>query len=486
MSLSKLLLAALTATLFLTSCSKDKGEKKEPKTQGQVTATPRFGSHGQLLMAVTDLQGQPLANAQVLISDALNQPFANNFITTDAQGQFEAPADWDSEQVVTISAPGYLRASYFGQIPLGQNFQLRSSKTGKNFELKGNGVGFKVVDKDGLVDFGLMLPVLNRQDLFAFDPNKVISPEVDVISVYGQKLEIPSNVSLPKQKEKYGIFTVTLDKPAYRMYFPEPGRQIIYTARGQFPFEKVAKEMQNGKSFLDVINYFSIKGGSLREIDITQPKQTQDLPVNELNFTDKRSFRAPAFSSDETLLAVPVSLYKGGMIPTDLKNVTSNSTNQMTVASGSEPQLLVVLQKKPAKGYELNDGRLSAVLMNFTDGVQPMALPLMEKPQMVSPNEIHLRLIPQPEYVHKAATYVLMSTVEQVGKNTQLVTRRWEAYMSEWRANVRLPKWPNEVAPKLTQRWEVSLVGADEDKGVDLGPGLLDTVSHATYSSADF
>ncbi|PIS10623.1 MAG: hypothetical protein COT73_08320, partial [Bdellovibrio sp. CG10_big_fil_rev_8_21_14_0_10_47_8] len=110
----------------------------------------------------------------------------------------------------------------------------------------------------------------------------------------------------------------------------------------------------------------------------------------------------------------------------------------------------------------------------------------MEKPQMVSPNEIHLRLIPQPEYVHKAATYVLMSTVEQVGKNTQLVTRRWEAYMSEWRANVRLPKWPNEVAPKLTQRWEVSLVGADEDKGVDLGPGLLDTVSHATYSSADF
>ena len=44
---------------------------------------------------------------------------------------------------------------------------------------------------------------------------------LDEIRVAGQKLGVPSNISLPKQKESY-IITITIDKPIYRMYFNRP------------------------------------------------------------------------------------------------------------------------------------------------------------------------------------------------------------------------------------------------------------------------
>lgn len=484
MKLSLRLIGVLFLPLVLTACSKsqDAGDSRfvGVLSESETRALP---------LKVTDARGLPIAGAQVLIGDGLNQPFAANFITTDEQGVFQAPAGWTSAQVVTIGAKDFVRASYFGQKPRGQVFQLRRAFVPVQQELKGQGTGFEVKNNDDRVDFALMIPAVNKQQLFAFDMGMFISPQVDVISVYGQKMSIPSNVSLPKQKEKYGLFPVTLEKPVYRMYFDYLGKHRIVTVRGQFPFKQVVGEMQNQKPFIELINYFSFESGSLTEVELNLPSQNQDLPVNGINFNHPQSFRTPAFSQEEFLLAVALDSVQDQFMPTDFKNVPSNVDFKLNTIDGGQPQLLVALKKKSEQAV-LGASKISAAIIPFKEGVSPVLLPMLENPHVVSAFEFRVQVPLIPEGIYPAATYSVLSQVERTGEGIEAkeqATNFWEVYADGWQAQVKLPEWPVDDMPEGPKRWEVSLIGdQDKEKAIDLNPRILETVTHATHSASDF
>ncbi len=491
----KAAITPLLAMSLFVGCSKDSGDKKEPPKQvisslWQRLASDLGGDQSQQSepMRVTDLDGNPIANAKVLIGDGLNSPFVSNFIEADQQGMFLAPTGWTTAQVVTVSAPGYVRASYFGQIPRGQSFQLRQAVQSSRFELKGVGTGFQVKDKDDLADFALVMPAMNRQALFGFDMSMFISPINDTIEVYGNKMGIPSNVTLPRQKENYGIFPVTLEKPTYRMYFPNPGKKAVFAARGQFPFKKVVGQLQGNQQFIDLINDFSIKGGALRNVDISAPTQNLDLPVTELVFNQKKVFKSPVFNSDEFLLAIPLSDYQGNLIPTDLKNVPSNTNNSVTTAAGSKPNLLIVLKKKSEQD-NLSGGRLTAAIVPFDENLQPVLLPMLESPTIVDYHHLKVKLPAIPNGIYGSATYSVLSKVDskvQQGITVESLAKVWEVYASEWQAEINLPVWPDEAPVEGKKRWEVTLVGSQQNKSIDLNPSLFETVTHATHGATDF
>lgn len=478
-------LAILASLTFLTSCSKEDGDKKDKK--GGL-----WGISEDLnvnLLKVVDAAGNPVANAQVLVGNSVGQPFADNFISTDAQGHFEAPAGWVGAEAITINAPGFVRVTYFEQEPNGQTYTLRHSTAAQNFELKGQGTGFQTKDKDNKVDFALMIQSLRKEDLFSFDLGMLISPQMDKVEVYGQEMQIPSNVALPKQKESYGIFPVTLEKPQYRMYFPTAGVKKVFTVRGQFPFKEVVKELQDQKQFVELVNYFDLQGGSIEDVTLSGPSTVKDLPVNKLQFNQKRAFKAPVIGSDEFLLAVPVSKYQGTLLPTDMKQVASNASFQLKTAAGDMPDLLVVV-KKSADKAELGAGRLTAALVPFEVNVTPKLLPMVENPTVVSPSEIRVPAINTIDKVEPAATYVVKSKVaKRIVDNvvvSEQVTKVWEAYAPEWQTSVKLPQWPNETPAGGGQRFEVLFVGTGLNKLVDLGPNLLDNATHATHGATEF
>lgn len=480
----------VVTALFLTSCSKDFSRQVGQQSSDlmwQLKQMNMTDAEKLATLRVTDMTGKAVVGAQVLIGDALNAPFAANFLTTDQNGAFVAPQGWTDEQPVTISAPGYVRASYLGQVPAGQSFQIRAAAKEKKYELKGQGTGFKVADKDDKIDFALFIPVLKKNDLFAFDMSKVISPQMDEISVYGQKVQMPSNISLPKQKENYGLFPVTMEKPVFRIYFEDLGPTKVIAARGQFPFNTVVKEMQNKKSFFELINYFSIQGGSLKTVNITGQTQNADLPVNELAFNAPKSFKAPVFSNEQKLLAIPLAVYDGEYFPTDLKNVASNASINLMTPQGASPLLLTVLTNKPNSDNTM-DGRLSVNIAPFQAGVAPQMLELVENPNVISVSEIKIKPIQQPQFLNSVGTYSLLSVIETVtigGNKVDVAKRVWEVYGEGWADRVSLPEWPNDSELKGKKRWEVSLVGSP-DKGVDLGPVMLENATHATHSQADF
>jgi hypothetical protein len=439
------------------------------------------------VLRVTDMDGKAIPQAQILIGQGLNEPFVSNFIESDENGVFAAPGAWTSPQTVTVSAPGYLRVSYLAQMPTGQTFRLRKAAKEKKYELKGQATGFKVIDKDDKVDFALLVPVLKKNDLFAFDMTKVISSQMDEISVYGQKIQMPSNVSLPRQKENYGIIPVTMEKPVFRIYFEEMGPQKVIAVRGQFPFSKVTKEMENKKPFNELINYLSIQGGSLKTAQITGATQNMDIPVNELIFNVTKNYKAPVYSNDQTLIVLPLAVYNGEYFPTDIKSVPSNTAQNLMTAAGTEPLVVTVITSKPDSNNKM-DGRLSVNIKKFDNSEAPEMLALMENPQVLSLGEVKIKPLSQPSFIQAAATYSMLSVVETInmgGNKIDITKHVWEVYGEGWMDQFRLPTWPNDSVLKGKKRWEVSLVGSP-DKAIDLGPAMLENATHATHVQTDF
>jgi hypothetical protein len=480
--LRKLAIVAVVVSSFgWTACS-NKDDKKEPKKSSEELARLMGQVPKANAIKITDLDGASIPGAQILIGEAVSQD-SSNFLTADAGGEFEAPAFWSSPETVTINAPGYVRATYFSQTPQGQTFQLRKVVISGNFELKGIGTGFQIKDKDNKMDFAIMMPSLTRESLFTFDLATLISPQMDVLEVLGQKMDVPSNVAIPTQKESYGIITLKFSKPSYRMYFPDLGDRKVLTLAGQFPFKEVVKEMQNQTPFAQLVNYFTLKGGSIKDVSIQKDSQVLDLPVNELVFNQSRELVAPQISSDDFIVAMPISSFQGTMYPTDIKNLSSGQKTNLTVASGAQPEILLA-QKKLAEQDTIGGGHLSAALVPFTAGLKPELLPMMDSPQVLSELEVKIKR-PGSGMIEELGTYSVLSLVVGTAQAPEEI-RKWEVYAPKWISGFRLPEWPGDAPLVGKKRWTVSLQGTVSNKVVDLNPRLLKNVTHATFGSTDF
>jgi hypothetical protein len=467
-----LFLSFILATFLLTACSNDKDDDKGGK-KGDIM--PRLFAEKTFIKVLTE-DGNPVAAAQVLIGSG------PELLTTDLDGNLEVPPTWVNVLPVTISAQNFVRASYLAQRPGPHNYTLRKLEPAGRLELAGIATGFKVTNGDGKVDFAFVMPMLQKQDLLHFNIGMILSPESDAISVIGKQVEIPSNVSLPKQKESY-IIGINLEKPRYRIYFNTPGKKKVYAARGQFPLKKVVDDLRAGKEFYQLINHFSIQGGGLREVDITG-NQVMDFPINEVNYTQKRTVINQTVAANEVLLGGAVGDYQGALYMTDVKNLTPGGRDLLSINSTGNSQVLSVLKRKDEVEEGKGIDRISAVIMPFSEGMAPRHLPLMENPRVMSPYVVQVQKLQAPEGVTEIATYASLSGVNKT-ERAEVVTTLWEVYAPVWVDMIEIPAWPGEERPTGSLRWSVALIGGSS-KEVDLGPAVMQAVTHVTNASADF
>lgn len=501
-----LVLASLLLSLCgLSACSKDSGEKKTPKPGG---LSGLVHAQDNSVITVADLDGKPLVGAQVLIGTEMDRPFTGNFLVTDAQGQFTAPVEWTTGQAVTIQAAGRIRITYMDQLPTGQTFKVRRTEGRGAHQLAGTTTGFNIVDRDGLIDFAIVIPAFSRLDLFTFDVSKVISNQNDIISVLGQQVEIPSNISLPKQRESY-FLPVTLEKPAYRTYFRTTGTKKVVTLRGQFPFKEVVDELRGKADFVSLINKFAIQGGSVKNIPVGSSGTKADLPVGDMTFTNSRRMNAPNFRNDEVVIAASMNPSGDMLYPSDFKNLTARQPQSLQIASSSAVLLTVAKRKTETQKGGYNP-RVSAAVQPFSSGASPELLPLIDNPRLLAPHAIQIPSTRASGSLVEVATYASLSRVTTKSVDADAIETlitEWEVYAPEWVQNVTLPKWPKTPGPSPgpmegsdeqndeenaeplagQMRWGVTLVGQSPtvSKG-ELGPDLLETATHATYSAIDF
>lgn len=478
------------------------GCQGQRETQLNPSRKIQGGKHGLLMLApqassfqVVDPLGRPVGFARIMIGWEPGVPFESNVLTADADGFWFAPEAWTEPLPVTIEVAGFVRATYFETDPAGGVLlQVRPKTILKpEYELGGVTSGFDVKNRDGLVDFSLTLPVVKPEDLFQFNLDMMLSPYMDSMSVLGRKMEVPSNISFPQQRESY-ILPLTIEKPTYRMAFAEPGVKHMVTIAGQFPIKPVFDAFRKGSSFSDVINDFSMLGISEHKVEVTQKRQRQDLPVYQNKLGNMRRVTAPVFNAqNEVLLAVSVASHPQGLYPVDVKRLNNNQVLPMKHHS-ADPFVLALVRSKSDFDGQTSSERLSASLEPWgLDGQSIELLPMMADPEVLSPLSLRVPLINLPGGYHQSGTLIKLSSIKPtrdakgqvIGEERELV---WEVYSSAWSDEVSMPKFPGLAMPQGLKRWSVSLFASKtSDVKVKSMKTLVEgEVTHVTHSNVDF
>ncbi len=438
---------------------------------------------------VLNQMNQPVPNAKVLIGSAEGSPFKNNLFVTDKNGYITNAAAWTTVEHVTADAVGYVRQTLLSQQPGQLILKLSPAYLAAQATISGQVTQLPVVDKDKFIDFGLVMAAMTRSDLLNFDLSNVISPINDVMKVASYTLPVPTNVSLPKQKESY-IISLTIEKPEYRFFTPTTGTRRLFAAAGRFPFKTVVDELRAGKPFYDVINYFDLRGGGIRDVTVSNQTATMDIPGNELNFTQPVSIASPNLNADEVFVALTASEVSGYLIPTGLKKMAANTTANLNVLD-NKPAFTVNVIKKQNEFMASTPGadRLSAALLPYQANVKPNMLPLVSDPTITSTTGyvITMPTISAVSGIYQLAVSCVISDIQISGPADKPITdliRKWEILGTQWPAQIELPNWPLDTTTK--KRFEINFVGGTKPQNINLGNELIDAATHVTHSSADF
>jgi hypothetical protein len=491
----KLNLLVLPMLLAIISCQKQPDFKTSSLgSRNALSDSNVFTKQEVTVFTFEDVDGSPLADAEVLVGTSISDPFKNNFLKTDANGQIEVNESF-SNTPVTISAPNHLRTTYFGVNPGSQKFQIRKSMTKAMIPLRGNTTGYGNLKRDNLADFSVVIQGISREDFLAFDLNMLISPEKDIISIEDQKVAIPSNIAFPRQTENY-VIPITFEKPSYRLFMPSMGPKKIYALHGQLPFKETINELRHHAPFTSLINYFKFISASLTDINVDGTTQ-QDLSVNSISFTNKVSLNTIAVPADKTMVLISAAEIEDRLYPADLKKIEGNAVtatlNSMPIGS----QFLVAALKRSEDFYTNSPKEfgLSAMLIHASEtevANQTPFIDLIEAPA-VDLDAWKVKNAPKTQSaINELATYAMLSHFNKSTRQKDLV---WEAYAPGWVDQMNLPLWPDHFSSPLTSQgdttntWEVSYLGTTEtinNKSANLGPSIIAASTHVSYNKKEF
>ncbi len=490
-------------------------------------------------LRIIDEQDYPVVGAKVLVGFAPGNPFANNVLTTDDAGIADVSIqDWQNPLPVTVQSRLHLKNTYWRLDPGHHSLRLTLRDGEDLIEVSGQTTGFGNLRTDGNLHYGLVIPAFTRSDLLHFDIADVISPEVDVLRILGNRVEVPSNLTLPRQRENY-VFPITFDKPQYRAFVRSPGVKRFVATHGNFPFRRVIDELRGGKSVFDVINHFNFISGGLRDIVVGPGGATQDLAVNQISFDGKVRVTAPQFARDEMMISLAMGTQDGYLFPTDVKRFESGESRDLKApaASLSENFVLSAFKKMDNPSGREEDGQesqpvfpdcdpyiysmcessepkisladlfkdlsqkesftqLSFALKSASHSEAVSFLPLIGAPEFPPNSPLsHLTLqVPQsPSHVLPVGTLIILSKIEMTGKGEMKFekrTRLWQIMAGSWVDQVSLPDIGFQAQPGKAYRWEVLYLGQDartqgqaEQKE---GVYSVDVITHVTRNAVDF
>lgn len=492
LKLFRMTVSGVILSLALFSCSNENSASTKNNNSANNTTviksqwTPKSGT--QATVRVIDENDKPIVNASVLVGQELNNPFADNLIKTNKDGVAVIPAAWTSEAAVTVDAAKYVRQTLLDLPPGDLTIRMSLAADASPTTLQGEITGLPVVNGDKQIDFALVMPAFSRLDMLNFSLDLAISPITETISVANRNVETPSNLSLPTQSERYLLFNVTLSKPTYHLTVPYKGRKTFYAASGRFPFKPVVDGLNNNQSFYDLINQFSITGGSLRDADLNSSTVNLNIPSAELTFSGSVNVKPPSFKNDEALVIVSTSEVAKSLVPTDIKRATSGQTIQLNTMAGKPVYVVSALKRQSEMNIDaVGADRLSASILP-SDKYSSTLLPLIENPSVRQNNGFELTLPNQPTLPAKLnplATTVVISDVVQTDAKTKNYIRRWEIAALKWKNKIQLPNFPlNDMQSR--KKVEVNYIASASTSSVRLDDDIIKSTTHVTHASTEF
>ncbi len=315
------------------------------------------GTLGSLNLTVVDAHGVPVAGALVQIGNRPGVPFADNVYTTNKSGEIrldgeKSQLNWD-EVPVNIEAPGYLRTTVFGVSPERSQISLLNAFSPLKTELVGRTTGYGGISSNGALDVSLVFPSLAEVDLGRLELTSLLGAGIDKVSVYGQELELPENLSVPQQTETYmGFIPVTLNKPQYRIRFPMPGDLGVSAVRAQFDFKQTVNDLRDGKSFFDLINRFQFRSMATRYLTLKPGVQSFDLPIDEVKLVPRIEVQASAIPKGYAMISILAQGQYGRFTVSDVKRHLDGESHKLVASERAEMGDGTIRLVRSLKKYE--------------------------------------------------------------------------------------------------------------------------------------
>ena len=151
----------------------------------------------------------------------------------------------------------------------------------------------------------------------------VMSPKTTAISVLGQTVNVPTNISLPSQTVTY-VFPVPFNKPDYTTFVRNNGQYVLSVTHGNFPLSQVAGDIRAGKTIFDEINYMTFVEGSQSPITVNGNAAGANLIVNQTAFSTSAAVQAPVLTSSRMILTLATkqktSIFSDGYQKVDIRS----------------------------------------------------------------------------------------------------------------------------------------------------------------------
>ncbi len=335
--------------------------------------------------------------------------------------------------------------------------------------------------KDGYVDVSIVMPALTKKSILFFDLNNIISPKSETIKVLGQRLPLPSNLSIPKQKESY-LLTFKLNKPKYTVFVSKKGRQSISAIHGKFKVRKVVDQILEGKPIVNLLNDTSFIGGDQITVDTNKKTDSQNLHIKNFQYNGKAKINAPIYDSRNlSLFSLPLAYINNSYHPTDLKYVQSGKFKYVTTNKKSPMYALNILtdqiekftnpkhlggpQSQESFLYQSKFSRVSLSILPLKEQLTPTFLDFVDPPYLSS-DASKLHFSPPAE---QAGTTPLATIVELIEaknfENGKLSSENkktlWKKVLPGWKSNTSLPNIELIQKAGATFRYEVSFVATN-------------------------
>jgi hypothetical protein len=449
-------------------------------------------------LTVATIDGRPINGARLWIGKSKDKSLTG---TTDSKGVVVIPKGWTQPEAVTVEADGFVRKTYPDLEPKrAHRLVLSRAEGGARLQVSGVTSGYGEIKKDGFVDFALVMPGMRERDLISFDISSVVSPETDVISIFGREVALPSNLALPKQTENY-FLPITIEKPKFRTIVRQPGDYKFVATRGRFPLSKVVDDAQDRKSVFEMIKHFEFIGGGEIDLSVKGDVIDQKMDVSRIAYDRRLTVKGSKVTGNLVQVAVALTDRSGVLLPTDIKRVAPGGEQTLKAAAGTgparvlsllrennliqvhEPDLIGELYGQQNTDKQLN--QMSLVLQTAEELVaEPQFLDLVAEPKA----DAHAVAAVAPRAVpgvRATGTMAILSEIEIVDKGQYKIevrTRIWEVFKDgAWVDQINLPEVKFEPKPNRKYRWEMLFLGSARAGG----GGELEQLTHVSRNAVD-
>lgn len=250
----------------------------------------------------------------------------------------------------------------------------------KSVSLNGDVSGYSTRNFDDKLDFGLVIPTLSKAQVLNFNLSSVLSSKTSVIRAAGQKINVPSNLSLPRQSESYWI-TIRINKPKFILpIYSSELPDTVAVLEGQIPFERTVETLRAGNPLFSVINYFTFKSFSLAPVinssDSINIKVGDVLIKGQTNrfttpFTADRDYITLGLNLHSTLNAIGETTY----FPIGIKTL-SRPQNIVSISTDDVPMIVTVPKKTFDSSAQDNATAVFPFSLVWGEAQPAMMLPL--------------------------------------------------------------------------------------------------------------